>query len=194
MSTLAVLAKRADARRNIEAIVAAATTLLAADPDASVQEIAKAAGVGRVTLYGHFDSRAALIAEVATRAIAQSEESLRTVDLDGDPLAAMGRLLDATWHLTHRFGAIVVAADQALPSEAMSRAHENPERRVRSLLERGREEGRFRSDMPVAWQIATIHAVLHAASAAVHQGRISDTQAPRLVRDTVLAAIVAPGR
>lgn len=191
MSTLAalVLSKRADARRNIEAIVDAATTLLAVNPDASVQDIAKAAGVGRVTLYGHFDSRASLIAEVAERAIAQSEASLRDVDLDGDPLKAMGRLLEATWHLTHRFGAIVVAADQVLPPDAMRRAHEKPEQRVRSLLERGREQGRFRTDMPIAWQIATIHAVLHAASAAVHQGRISDTQAPRLVRDTVLASI-----
>lgn len=189
MPILPLTSKRADARRNIEAIVAAATTLLAADPDASVQDIAKSAGVGRVTLYGHFDSRASLIAEVGRRAIALSEESLRDVDLDGDPPAAMGRLLEATWHLTHRFGAIVVAADHALPAEEMRRAHEKPEQRVRSLLERGREQGRFRTDMPVAWQIATIHALLHAAAGAVHQGRMSDTQAPRLVRDTVLAAI-----
>ncbi|MFC9558310.1 TetR/AcrR family transcriptional regulator [Agromyces sp. NPDC056965] len=192
MSTISTPLKRADARRNIEAIVEAATALLAVNPDASVQDIAKAAGVGRVTLYGHFDSRAALVTEVAARAIAQTEESLRDVDIDGDARDAMARLLEATWHLTHRFGGIVIAAGQVLPPDEMRRAHEAPAMRVRALLERGRQEGRFRADMPVEWQITAIQAVLHAASSAVHRGEISADQAPRLVSDTVLAALVSP--
>ncbi|HEX6365202.1 MAG TPA: TetR/AcrR family transcriptional regulator [Agromyces sp.] len=181
--------KRADARRNIEAIIEAATNLLAVDPDASVQDIAKAAGVGRVTLYGHFDSRTALINEVATRAIAQTEEALRDIDLDGDPRDAMARLIDATWLLTHRFGGVVVAAGQALPPEELRRAHEEPAARARALLERGRAEGRFRTDLPVEWQITTIQAVLHAASGAVHRKEISAADAPRLVNATILAAL-----
>lgn len=185
-------AKRADARRNIEAIIDAATALLAVDPDASVQDIAKAAGVGRVTLYGHFDSRTALITEVATRAIAQTEESLRDLDLRGDPREAMARLLEATWALTHRFGGIVVAAGQALPPDELRRAHEGPAKRVRALLERGRER-EFRADMPVEWQITTIQAVLHAASASVHRSEITADEAPRLVTQTVLAALATPG-
>lgn len=187
--TAATSLKRADARRNIEAIVEAATSLLAVNPEASVQDIAKAAGVGRVTLYGHFDSRTTLINEVATRAIAQTEEALRSVDIDGDPREAMTRLLEATWHLTHRFGGIVVAADHALPAEQLKHAHEGPAHRVHALLERGRAEGRFRADMPIEWQITTIQAVLHAASGAVHRGEIDATDAPRLVIDTVLAAL-----
>jgi len=192
MSAVASPLKRADARRNIEAIVDAATALLAVNPDASVQEIAKAAGVGRVTLYGHFDSRTTLVAEVATRAIAQTEASLSGVDFSGDPREAMERLLEATWHLTHRFGGIVIAAGQVLPPEEMRRAHAGPSKRARTLLERGRREGRFRADMPVEWQITTIQAVLHAASSAVHRGEIAAEQAPRLVRDTVLAALATP--
>lgn len=192
MSAVASSPKRADARRNIEAIVDSATTLLAVDPDASVHDIAKAAGVGRVTLYGHFDSRSVLVAEVAARAIAQTEQALREVDVDGDPREAMARLLDASWHLTHRFGAIVVAATQVLPPEALRRAHDGPARRVRSLLRRGRKQGRFRTDLPLEWQITTIQAVLHAASAAVHRGEIRAQQAPRLIRETVLAALAAP--
>ena len=192
MSSVTTPLKRADARRNIEAIIDAATTLLAVNPDASVQDIAKAAGVGRVTLYGHFDSRTALIAEVATRAIAQTEISLNEIALDGDPRDAMARLLVATWHLTHRFGGIVVAAGQALAPAEMRRAHEGPAKRVRALLERGRKQGRFRADMPVEWQITTIQAVLHAASAAVHRGEFTDEQAPRLVTETVLAVLAAP--
>ena len=94
--------KRAYALRNIEAIIDAATRLLAVDPDASVNEIAKAAGVGRVTLYGHFESRTALVREVVERAIHNTNDALSAVELDGDPRAALGWLLEATWHLTHR--------------------------------------------------------------------------------------------
>lgn len=184
-------AKRADAVRNIEAIIAAATRLLAVDPDVSVNEIARAAGVGRVTLYGHFDSRAALIREVVEQAIAQTDQALARVDLHGDPREALGRLLEATWHLTHRFGALVVAGSRILPPEGMRRVHEEPAARVRTLLVRGREVGEFRRDVPIEWQISVVQAILHGASAAVHRGEISAGDAPALVRDTVLAALAA---
>ena len=182
-------AKRADAVRNIEAIVTAATALLAVDPDVSVHEIAKAAGVGRVTLYGHFPSRAALIREVADRAIAHTDEVLAQVELEGDPREVLGRLLETTWHLTHRYGALVVAASQALPPDQMRRSHDEPAARVRMLVARGREAGEFRTDMPIEWQISVIQAVLHSASAAVHRGEITAEEAPVLVRETALAAL-----
>lgn len=181
--------KRADALRNIEAIIDAATRLLAVNPDASVNEIAEEAGVGRITLYGHFDSRATLLREVSERAIAHTEEELARIDVDGDPRDALGRLLEATWHLTHRFGALVVAASQALSPEQMRRAHDEPYARARRVLERGRAAGEFRGDVPIDWQISVIQAILHGASAAVHRGEITADAAPALVRDTVIAAL-----
>ncbi|MCK9795913.1 TetR/AcrR family transcriptional regulator [Isoptericola sp. 4D.3] len=184
-------AKRADAVRNVESIVAAATRVLAVDPDASINDIAKAAGVGRVTLYGHFDSRATLVREVVDRAIAQTDAALAEVDLDGDPRDALGRMLEASWRLTHRFGALVVAGSQVLPPEEMRRAHDGPMTRARGVLERGRQAGALRADMPIDWQLSVIQAILHGASAAVHRGEITSDDAPGLVRDTALAALTA---
>ncbi|WP_435745796.1 TetR/AcrR family transcriptional regulator [Microbacterium sp. PMB16] len=182
-------AKRADARRNIEAILDAATQVLAVDPDASINAIARAAHVGRVTLYGHFDSRATLLRAVAERAIDDTEAALVQVDVDGDPREALGRLLEATWHLTHRYGALVVAASQTLSPEQLRRAHVEPAARVRRLLERGRDAGDFRTDMPIDWQISVIQAILHGASSSVHRGEIAAHAAPVLVRATVLSAV-----
>ncbi|GAA0363887.1 MULTISPECIES: TetR/AcrR family transcriptional regulator [Micromonospora] len=182
-------ARRADARRNVESILEAATALLATDPAVSVNEIARAAGVGRVTLYGHFPSRAALVEAVSRRVIASTDQALTAVDLDGDARDAMARLLAATWQLTYRFGAIVVAASDALTPEEMRRVHEEPARRMRALVARGRDEGVFRRDMPLSWQLTTVQAVLHGASAAVHRGDVPAEDATRLVRDTVLAAL-----
>lgn len=182
---------RADARRNIAAILEAATTCLARDPDASINDIAKAAGVGRMTLYGHFDSRAALIAAVAERAIASSEAELGSVDLTGDPATVLTRLLIASWRLTHRFGALVVAAEASLPPDTLRDVHQEPVKRVRTVLRRGRREGCFRTDVPLGWQVTTIQSILHGASAAVHRREISATLAPTLVVKTVLGALDA---
>ena len=181
--------KRADALRNIEAIVDAATRLLAVNPDVNVNEIAKAAGVGRVTLYGHFDSRTSLVREVVQRAIHNTSEVLSTVDVEGDPREALGRLLEATWRLTHRYGAVVIAGSQALSPEDVRRAHDEPAARVLALLSRGRDAGEFRADVPIEWQVSVIQAILHGASAAVHRGEITVEEAPTLVRDTVIAAL-----
>lgn len=183
--------KRADARRNIEAIIAAATRLLAVDPDASISDIAKAAGVGRVTLYGHFDSRAALIGTVVDRAITDSEQALARLDLSGSAREALGRLLESTWHLTHRYGALIVAASTALSPDQVRRAHDEPAARVRDLIRHGRATGEFRAGVPLEWQVSLVQAIVHTASAAAYRHEITADEAPALVRDTVLAALAA---
>jgi AcrR family transcriptional regulator len=184
--------KRADARKNIAAILEAATACLAVDPDASINDIAAAAGVGRVTLYGHFENRAALVAQVVDRAMAASDAELGAVDLRGDAQEALGRLLEASWHVTHRYGGLVVAAEATLPEGDIWAAHEKPVQRVLKLLRRGRREGTVRSDMPLDWQLATIQGVIHAASGAVHRGALAAERAPGLVRATVLSALTPP--
>src|SRR3984885_13053384 len=52
---------RADARANRDRILDVARDAFAADPAASLNSIAKAAGVGAGTLYRHFPSREALV-------------------------------------------------------------------------------------------------------------------------------------
>jgi len=185
---------RADARRNVEAILEAATTTLARDPDASVNDIARAAGVGRVTLYAHFESRAALLAAVVARAMRDSEASLRDVDLSGDPAAALVRLVDATWAVTLRYGALVVAAERSLPAEEMAAAHSEPRERARRLLDHGRRLGRFRSDLSVSWLVTTMHAVTHAAASSVYAGELAADEAAPAIAATMLGLLTPPGQ
>ena len=53
--------KRSDARRNRDAILAAALVALTDSPDASLNAIAKRAGVANATLYRHFPTREELV-------------------------------------------------------------------------------------------------------------------------------------
>lgn len=64
--------KRSDARRNRDAILAAALEALTASPDASLNAIAKRAGVANATLYRHFATREELV-------LATYEHEVRTL-------------------------------------------------------------------------------------------------------------------
>lgn len=180
--------KRADARRNVEAILDAAVVCLAHDPEANIGEIAKEAGVGRVTLYGHFASRAELIDAVFTRAMTETDAALERVDLTGDPREALARLVDGTWVLVNRVLALMHAAQRALPPDRIHAAHEGPMERVAGLIERGRSEGAFRADLPTSWLVTVFHAVLHAAADEITAGRLDADAAARLITSTLLAA------
>ncbi|MBE3009576.1 TetR/AcrR family transcriptional regulator [Microbispora sp. NEAU-D428] len=69
---------RADARRNRALIVDAAVDLFTArGPEASMEEIAQAAGLGVGTLYRHFPDRRALLEEIAAGALRTLLEAAR---------------------------------------------------------------------------------------------------------------------
>ncbi len=184
--------RRADARRNIDAILEAGRQCLSRDPDASVNEIAAAAGVGRVTLYGHFPNRAALVAAVITRALDEFVTSLDAVDLTGDPRDALARLIDATWRPTAESTFLVVAAERTMTSEELLAAHGQPHKRVIDFVEHGREQGAFRTDQPTSWLLAVFHSVVHAAANEVAAGRLRADDAGAAIGATVLAAFGSP--
>lgn len=181
---------RADARRNIELILAAAEACLGRDPDASMSDIAAEAGLGRVTIYGHFSSRQVLVEAVVHRVLNAVNSALSAVDLSGDPGAAFERLVDATWQLTLRSGGLIVAADKALPASTVREAHAGGlEERVHTLFDAGKRSGAFRSDLSTGWLVATFHAVLHAAAAEIDAGRLDPADASRVITSTMLATL-----
>ena len=188
-----VTTRRADAQRNIAAILEAASDCLTRDPAASTSEIAKAAGVGRVTLYGHFPSRAELVDAVFMHAIETGEESLGQVDLTGDPRAALTRLIESSWHLVDRYRSLLLAAQDMLPPGRVRELHADPMARVERLIERGRTEGVFRTDLPTSWLVSVMHNVMHGAAADLHAGRITSDEAAPYITATILAAYTSPG-
>lgn len=184
---------RADARRNIEAILDAGERCLARNPDASVGDIAAEAGLGRVTIYGHFKSRPVLIEAVTRRALNAANDAVEDVDLTGDRTAALTRLVEALWHVTLRSSFLVVAAERALPAAVLADAHRGPlQNRVERFLVDGQASGDFRPDLPVRWLITALHSLLHAAVTETHAGRLNADEGPRLVTAAILGVVVSP--
>jgi AcrR family transcriptional regulator len=184
--------KRADARRNITAILDAAATCLSQDPDVSIGEIAKAAGVGRVTLYGHFASRAELVDAVFARTLEQADRALEAVDTTGDPSHALTGLVASSWRIIARFRALLVAAERELPAERIRAHHDQTLRHIRKLVAQGQNDGVFRDDLPASWLVAVFYSTLHTAADEITAGRLRDHDAPQTITATLLSAYTAP--
>src|SRR5919198_4763624 len=117
-------AQRADARRNVAAILEAATACLTRNSGASMGEIAQAAGVGRVTLYGHFKTRAELVEAVLTRTLERADAVLEATDTRGDPRDALTRLVAASWQIVDQHRSVLHAAEQELPAGRIRGKHD----------------------------------------------------------------------
>lgn len=184
--------RRADAQRNVQRILEAAISCLARRPNATMAEIAQVAGLGRVTLYGHFSSRAQLLDAVVAHLIEVGEESLSGVDLEGDVWEALVRLIRSSWRLVDEARAVVAAAEGELPPARMRQLHDGPAARVEALIDRGRSGGVFRADLPTWWLVAMLHQILHGAAAEVTAGRLPASDAPGYIIATVHALLRPP--
>lgn len=89
---------RADARRNRDAIIAAAMEVFAEDGlDAHTQAIAERAGVGIGTLFRHFPTKDALVEAVGMAQTRNVIDRFHQVLREPDPAGAFERLM---WHFT----------------------------------------------------------------------------------------------
>jgi AcrR family transcriptional regulator len=64
---------RSDARRNRDTVITAAIDLLGENPNASMQEVAAASGLGRTTVYRHFPSRETLLVSLFERVVEEAQ-------------------------------------------------------------------------------------------------------------------------
>ncbi|HET9457836.1 MAG TPA: TetR/AcrR family transcriptional regulator [Candidatus Limnocylindrales bacterium] len=184
--------RRADARRNIEAILDAAAATLNLRPDASIGDIARAAGVGRITLYGHFPSREALLEATAERVLDHGNAALDAAEIDRGPAReALARSIRSAWPVLDRSRALYAAVHTTAPARLRA-AHDRFLGRIAALLERGRAEGTIRSDLPVEWLVATWYALMHGAAEEVEAGRLPADRAADVLEATLLAAFEVP--
>jgi AcrR family transcriptional regulator len=141
---------RADARRNRDRLIAAATALFAEQgTDVSLEAVAKRAGVGIGTLYRHFPSRDALV-EAAYRSEVEhlcgsAEELLRAHPPDRALALWMDRFV--TYAAAKRGMAGALQSVVASGSDLFGDSRRKMLAAVTTLLEAGVAAGSIRSDV-----------------------------------------------
>jgi AcrR family transcriptional regulator len=182
--------RRADAERSIAAIVGGALEALASDPDVSMAEIARRAGVVRATIYMHFPTREALLDAVMEHATSQVADAIREAEPDrGEPKEALERVLRATWKQLSQFHGVLEVNINRLSAQELHRRHLPMTTQFLPLLERGQADGVFRSDVTALWLIAVVRAIVHTASTELRAGRLAEAEVERTMLTTALAAV-----
>ncbi len=178
--------RRADARRSIDAILNAARIVFDERPDASMEDIAAAAGVTRQTVYAHFSSRDALIAALLHAAGAETVAAIDAARLDTIPPAeALRQFLDIGWQLIRRNPRLLGPALSRDPPGSNDPHHAGTAR-LEQLIRRGQHAGDFGSTLPAAWLTAAILGLFRTAAEQVDTGRLSSSQAAAMLLDSTL--------
>jgi TetR/AcrR family transcriptional regulator, mexCD-oprJ operon repressor len=60
---------------------------------------------------------------------------------------------------------------------------------LQPLIERGQADGTFRADVPAAWHLSMLMALMHAASGELGAGRVTDADAATALVATILGAV-----
>jgi AcrR family transcriptional regulator len=185
--------RRSDADRSVQAIRQAALEALANDPEVSMAEIARRAGVVRATIYAHFPTRESLLDAVMEHATAQVAAAIREAEPErGEPKEALERVLRATWWQLSEFHSVLAININRLSAKELRRRHLPITTQFIPLLERGQARGVFRGDVSAEWLIAVVRAIVHVASIELQGGRISQTDVERTMLTTALAAVSQP--
>ena len=191
---------RRDAVERRARIIEIARDVLLADPDATLETIAAAAGLTRRTIYGHVASREALIAEVievgAARIAGSVDAALalamvgaadvdpadRESNIEADPALAVARLGAALWD---EVGDVRASAALAVRDPHRGRVAEllAPVRsRLRDIVAIGSRSGRFRDDLDAE----VLARLIERAAIAVLDEAAADTIPTSLARRLVM--------
>ena len=148
---------RADARRNRDAILAAARTVFDSAEELRFDDFAARAGVGVGTLYRHFPTREALAAAVYQGEVAALCERARDSSLPpGDALAAFLREF-ADYIVTH--GALARTFSALVDPAIQSEGGNELERTVGDLIARAASAGAIRADATTGPVMIALHGI-----------------------------------
>ncbi|TQJ85253.1 TetR/AcrR family transcriptional regulator [Streptomyces sp. SLBN-31] len=155
-------ALRADAERSVRAILEAAERVLAQDANASMEQIAEAAGLTRITVHRRFANRQALLEALAVSAKQQLIDAIEEARPDAAPaLVALYRVtanvlrVKSAWRFTLSHATAHTEAAAALWGEI--NAH------TVKLLTRAQHEGLLAPDTDLEWTGQVYYALMSEA-------------------------------
>lgn len=197
MGTTTSLSSRADARLNRDRLLSAAREVLAEKGlKAEVSHIAERAGVGTGTVYRNYESKEALMLEVAREmAHRTSAELLEIAAKERDARRAVAKTMQVGFNRVKEYGLLAiefVAGNVPAPYQGVVN-RQTLSNIFSILIRRGIDQGVFRADLDVEYAVAVWFALVapHALSE-LTQKRSVDGVA-ELTTDFFLAGITAPG-
>ncbi|MFC7307761.1 TetR/AcrR family transcriptional regulator [Streptomyces monticola] len=156
-----------------EHVLRSAAALLTRRATATMDEVAKAAGISRATLHRQFAGRDALVKALEELGIEQLEAALDAARLDEGPAADAIRRLIAEAEPVSGFLAFLVTENQLFEADRVHEGWTRIDERISDLFKRGQESGEFRIDLTPAWLTEALYGLIGAGAWSVQDGRVA---------------------
>ena len=164
--------------RSRRAILDAAIELLLVQPSASLSDIAQKAGVGRATLYRHFDTREQLVLELVTESLAITEQVLRPIlDAGLDARETLEQTLPAAMRVADRYHFLLLLWTIGDSHPKVTRIYAQLLEELSALIERGKREKAIDPELSTDWIVALIDSLVYAGWWGIQTQGLSAQQA-----------------
>ncbi|WP_165958828.1 TetR/AcrR family transcriptional regulator [Actinomadura sp. KC345] len=170
-------------------VLRAAAALLARKGSATMDEVARAAGIGRATLNRHFPGRDALVRALEDYGIAECEAALEAVDLDEGAAADVVRRLVRRIEPSAGLLAFLYSENQLFEGEEQNPGWARIDARLTGLFRRGQESGEFRLDLSPVWLTEALYGLLASGAWAVTDGRVARNDFSHMVTELLLGGV-----
>ncbi|MEV1067250.1 helix-turn-helix domain-containing protein [Streptomyces sp. NPDC050263] len=172
-------------------VLRSAAALLTRRSTATMDEVAKAAGISRATLHRHFAGRDALVRALEALGIAECESALDRARLEEGPAAGAVRRLVQEMEPAAALLAFLYSENQLFEGD-QHQGWARIDDRIATLFRRGQADGEFRIDLTPAWLTEALYGLLASGAWAVMEGRVAPKDFTHMIVELLLGGALRP--
>ncbi|MGX1515074.1 TetR/AcrR family transcriptional repressor of mexCD-oprJ operon [Streptomyces collinus] len=169
-----------------EQVLRSAAALLTRKSTATMDEVARAAGLSRATLHRHFAGRDALVRALESLGIAECEAALAAARTDEGPAAEAVRRLVRAMEPSAGLLAFLYTENQLFEGEEQNEGWARIDAALTELFRRGQESGEFRIDLTPVWLTEALYGLLASGAWAVAEGRVARNDFTHMIVELLL--------
>ncbi|WP_019986085.1 MULTISPECIES: TetR/AcrR family transcriptional regulator [unclassified Streptomyces] len=154
-------------------VLRTAAALLTRKSTATMDEVARAAGISRATLHRQFAGRDALVRALEALGIAECEAALDAARPDEGPARDAVHRLIREIEPAAGLLAFLYTENQLFEGEEQNQGWARIDERIESLFRRGQRSGEFRIDLSPAWLTEALYGLMASGAWAVGEGRVA---------------------
>ncbi|MEU9481536.1 helix-turn-helix domain-containing protein [Streptomyces sp. NPDC048191] len=171
-------------------VLRSAAALLTRKSTATMDEVAKAAGISRATLHRHFAGRDALVRALEALGIEECEAALDRARLDEGTASEAVRRLVREIQPAAGLLAFLYGESQLWEGERQNGGWLHLDTRIGAVFQRGQRTGEFRIDLTPVWLTEALYGLIASCAWATLDGRVAARDFPTMVAELLLGGAV----
>ncbi|OUS30131.1 hypothetical protein A9Q99_06525 [Gammaproteobacteria bacterium 45_16_T64] len=180
----------ARASRSRRALLDASLELLLQKPTASLSEVAAHAGVGRATLYRHFDTRDKLVCAITLDSLGAIQSVVQPIlDEELSAEATLTRIIGAIVPLANQYHFLLSLWNIGADDPQVMEIYNQQLASLFELVERGKSEGWIKPSLNSRWIVTTIDSLIYSAWWMLGQGEMTEDEVTTHILDTLFSGI-----